>query len=106
MWASFRQRAKELLFFALQVAVLQSKHGRKGSIEQPPRFASLGLCCAEQFYLAQPGWRHYFWPSCAYGACDPVSGAPLKRCKGFLSNADLGRVAARTCQCVRHDWVS
>eukprot|EP00974_Lingulodinium_polyedra_P090955 8820238-Lingulodinium_polyedra.AAC.1 len=26
--------------------------------------------------------------------------------QGFLSNADLGHLAPRTCLCVRHGWVS
>ena len=105
-WAWLRTRAKELWFFALQLAVLQSQHGRKGSLEQPPRCASWGLRSTEQFYAAQPDWQHFCWPSCAYGMRDPVTGVPWKKMQGFLSNADLGRVASRTCECrVRHGWI-
>ena len=104
-WALLRAQAKELWLFALQLAFLQSQHGGKGSLEQPPRCASWGLRCTEQFYAACPDWQHYVWPSCAYGMCDPVSGAPWQKMQGFFSNADLGELACRRCQCVRHGWI-
>ena len=66
-----------------QSVVLQSCHEGKGSLEQPPRCASWRLRFTEQFYVAQPGWQHYEWPSCAFGLCDPVSGEHWKNMQCF-----------------------
>jgi hypothetical protein len=105
VWARLRACANEMWVFALHLAVLQSRHGRRGSLEQPPRCASWRLRSTQEFYIAQPDWQHFCWPSCAYGMCDPVMGAPWKKMQGFLSNADLGPVASRKCECrVRHAW--
>ena len=105
-WALLRTRAKELWFFALQLVFLQAQNGRKGSLEQPPRCASWKLRCTEQFYAAQPDWQHFVWPSCPFGMRDPVSGAPWQKMQGFLSNADLGALACRRCECrVRHGHI-
>ena len=106
VWAMLRTRAKEAWVFGLQLAVLQSRHGRKGSLEQPPQCASWRLRSTEQFYIAHPDWQLFCWPSCAYGMCDPVTGAPWRKMQGFLSNADLGHVASRKCECrVPHEIV-
>ena len=98
-WAWLRTRARELWFTALQMAFLQSQQGRKGSLEQPPRCASWRLRATEEFYIEQPDWQLFVWPSCAYGMCDPVTGAPWQKMQGCLSNVDLGPVASRRCAC-------
>ena len=106
VWARLRKQAKELWLFALQLAFLQSQQARKGSIEQPPQCVSWNIRATQLFYAAQPDWRHFCWPSCAYGMCDPVTGAPWKKMQSFLSNADLGLLASRMCVCrVRHGVV-
>ena len=105
-WARLRAKAREMCFFALGLAVAQSRNGGKGSLEQPPRCASWRLRSTEAFYTAQPDWQLFCWPSCAYGMCDPVTEAPWKKMQGFLSNADLGSLAARKCTChVQHGWI-
>ena len=98
-WALLRANARELWFTALQMAFLQSQQGRKGSIEQPPRCVSWRLRATEEFYIEHPDWKLFEWPSCAYGMCDPITGAPWQKRQGFLSNADLGLVASRRCTC-------
>ena len=98
-WALLRANARELWFTALQMAFLQSQQGRKGSIEQPPRCVSWRLRATEEFYIEHPDWKLFVWPSCAYGMCDPITGAPWQKRQGFLSNADLGLVASRRCTC-------
>ena len=105
-WASLRTRAKEMWHFALHLAVVQSRDGGKGSLEQPPRCASWRLRSTEAFYIAHPDWQHFSWPSCAYVMGDPVTRAPWKKMQGFLSNADLSSVASQKCTChVRHGWI-
>ena len=83
-WALLRAQAKELWFFALQLAFLQSQHGRKGSLEQLPRCASWWLRCSEQFYVAWPDWQHCSTTSghLVHTACVTQSpGLRGKKCK-------------------------
>ena len=98
-WMALRSRAVRHLRLAVMIMRWQSRHGRQGSLEQPPRSVSWRLGRTEAL-LSQPRWRRFTWPSCQYGHKDPGNGLLYLKYQGFASNVDLTPMQVK-CSCER-----
>lgn len=102
-WLALRRAARDHLRLATQIFRHQSEHGLFASFEQPPHSVSWRLPRV-QALQDLPSWCEVTFPSCAYGAKDPISGRPWRKRQKIAANFDISKLALK-CTCEQEHQV-